>query len=384
MRQYPRAEAKYKVAVQRAPWWTAARNGLGLLYTQSGDEDAARVTLEAAKLIDPYNVRTHNYLVLLDQMKDMARLESAHFVVLYDPKADPVIGEYFSDYLEGMYKEVCANYRHEPGVKTYIEVFPTHDAFSVRTSRRAVDRHRWRQHRTRHRPGLPAARHQDPRHVQLGAGASPRVHAHGNPVSHRQSHHALDDRRAGRQRRAGSRSLRVGAHALQRGAEARTLQPRPDHLGLRPAPPADGPFAGVRTVRVDVPVHRRNLGPRGADADARPDAPRQASGAGHFAGAAQERIAILGRLLHLGPAAERRVGLRRGNHEEIHRTGQAGPIAHRAAEIHRSDRHLGAGARASADGRPAPASGWPPFTTRTACAIATRPWSTCWRCTSSR
>ena len=39
MRQYPRAIDKYKVAVQRAPWWTAALNGLGLLYTQSGDED---------------------------------------------------------------------------------------------------------------------------------------------------------------------------------------------------------------------------------------------------------------------------------------------------------------------------------------------------------
>jgi tetratricopeptide (TPR) repeat protein len=42
MRQYPRAAAMYKIAVERAPWWAAARNGLGLLETQSGDEDGAR------------------------------------------------------------------------------------------------------------------------------------------------------------------------------------------------------------------------------------------------------------------------------------------------------------------------------------------------------
>ena len=38
MRQYPRAAAMYQIAVHDAPWWSAARNALGLLYTQSGDE----------------------------------------------------------------------------------------------------------------------------------------------------------------------------------------------------------------------------------------------------------------------------------------------------------------------------------------------------------
>ena len=72
MRQYPRAAEKYKVAIERAPWWTAAPNGLGLLYTQSGDEDkAARASLEAPAMLDPFNVATTNYLRLLDDM--MAR-----------------------------------------------------------------------------------------------------------------------------------------------------------------------------------------------------------------------------------------------------------------------------------------------------------------------
>src|SRR5678816_322583 len=86
MRQYPRAIAKYKVAIERAPWWTAARNGLGLLYTQSGDEDDAKLTLDAASALDPYNLRSVNYLRLLGQLEKMKRKETEHFIVMYDEK----------------------------------------------------------------------------------------------------------------------------------------------------------------------------------------------------------------------------------------------------------------------------------------------------------
>jgi tetratricopeptide (TPR) repeat protein len=134
MRQYPRAEAMYKIAIERAPWWNAPRNGLGLLYTQSGDEVAALNTLNIAHNVDPFNVSTTNYLRLLDQMQSYARKESAHFIVVYDPKLDPMIPEYFNDYMESIYPVITSEYETEPKQKTIIEVFPTHDAFSVRTT----------------------------------------------------------------------------------------------------------------------------------------------------------------------------------------------------------------------------------------------------------
>jgi predicted Zn-dependent protease len=134
MRQYPRAAEKYKIAIARAPWWTAAQNGLGLLYTQSGDEQSAHVILNAAHELDPFNLATTNYLRLLDMMDGFARKESAHFIVIYDAKADPVIPEYFSDYLESVQADICGQFHYTPPLKTYIEVFPTHDAFSVRTT----------------------------------------------------------------------------------------------------------------------------------------------------------------------------------------------------------------------------------------------------------
>jgi len=45
-----------------------------------------------------------------------------------------VIPEYFNEYMESVHQQICNTFKFEPKVKTYIEVFPTHDAFSVRTT----------------------------------------------------------------------------------------------------------------------------------------------------------------------------------------------------------------------------------------------------------
>lgn len=134
MRQYPRAAARYEVAIARAPWWTAARNGLGLLYTQSGDEDKAHLTLDQAHALDPFNAATTNYLRLLDTMLAYKRIQTPHFVLIFDEKQDPLLGEYLPEFLESIHGEVSSAFKHEPAVKTFIEVFPSHDAFSVRTT----------------------------------------------------------------------------------------------------------------------------------------------------------------------------------------------------------------------------------------------------------
>jgi tetratricopeptide (TPR) repeat protein len=134
MRQYPRAEVMFKVAVDRCPWWSTPRNGLGLLYTQSGDEDAARRVLDAAHTLDPFNINTTNYLRLLDMMDKLGKTETAHFIIRFDTVQDPMIPEYFGDYLESVYPQVTGLFQFEPTVKTIIEVFPTQDEFAVRTT----------------------------------------------------------------------------------------------------------------------------------------------------------------------------------------------------------------------------------------------------------
>jgi tetratricopeptide (TPR) repeat protein len=134
MRQYPRAEAMYKRAIERAPWWTEPRNALGLLYTQSGDERAARLVLEEARELDPFNLRTTNYLRLLDRLDAMDVVSSEHFEVRFDARTDPFLGELMLEYMESVHKDLSAIFDHSPAVTTLIEVFPTHAQFSVRTT----------------------------------------------------------------------------------------------------------------------------------------------------------------------------------------------------------------------------------------------------------
>lgn len=134
MRQYPRSAAKYKVAIERAPWWTAALNGLGLLYTQSGDEEDAHRIIKMARELDPFNLETTNYLKLLNDMVSFKRIESEHFVLIFDETQDPILGYYLPEFLESIHEQVAGEYKCEPAVKTFIEIFPSHAAFSVRTT----------------------------------------------------------------------------------------------------------------------------------------------------------------------------------------------------------------------------------------------------------
>lgn len=134
MRQYPRAAAMYQVAMGRAPWWTTPRNNLGLLYTQSGDEDLARATLDEAHALDPFNIRSTNYLRLLDRLAKLATTKGPHFEIRTDATADPFLGPLLLEYMESVNADLEKIFNFTPAVTTYIEVFPTHAQFSVRTT----------------------------------------------------------------------------------------------------------------------------------------------------------------------------------------------------------------------------------------------------------
>ena len=131
-RQTPRAEAAYQTAIERAPWWSEPRNGLAMLYANAGEEDKARAALERAYAVDPFNARTVNYLRVMDRMAGWDRHETEHFTFLYDPRDAAFVPEYLAPYMESIYADVAAAFRHEPADKTIVEVFPDKNAFSVR------------------------------------------------------------------------------------------------------------------------------------------------------------------------------------------------------------------------------------------------------------
>ena len=134
LRQYDAAEEALRTAVERAPWWTRPRNELGFLLTQSGDEPAAIEELAAAREYDPFNPSAANYLDLLRELQDYDRLETEHFTILFDKEQDPITAELLAEYLDEMGRDVGEIYRWHPPEKTRIQVFPTHDRFSVRVA----------------------------------------------------------------------------------------------------------------------------------------------------------------------------------------------------------------------------------------------------------
>lgn len=134
LRQYPRAEEMLREAVARAPWWTKPRNALGLLLTQSGDEAGAVRELQAAREYDPFNAETSNYLALLNELVDYDQLPTEHFLIQFDEARDPLAAELFAEYLDEMKEDVSRIYRWSPAEKTRIQIFPTHDRFSVRVA----------------------------------------------------------------------------------------------------------------------------------------------------------------------------------------------------------------------------------------------------------
>src|SRR5690606_17548257 len=110
------------------------RNELGLLLTQSGDEAGAIAELEAARAHDPFNAETGNYLALLLELRGYDTLETEHFLIQFDEALDPLSAEMLAEYLDAMQEDVARIYRWKPPEKTRIQIFPTHDRFSVRVA----------------------------------------------------------------------------------------------------------------------------------------------------------------------------------------------------------------------------------------------------------
>lgn len=131
-RQFDQAETYFREAIALAPEQAEPITGLGRMYLQTGDEDKSLETLRKAHEIDDFRSDVVNFMNLLKKMKDYMVRETDHFIVKVDGKVDAILIDQVADYMEKIYKEITGDYAHEPGVKTIVEFFPTHEDFSVR------------------------------------------------------------------------------------------------------------------------------------------------------------------------------------------------------------------------------------------------------------
>jgi tetratricopeptide (TPR) repeat protein len=131
-RRYDEAEKYYQKAIKYRPMLAAPQASLGLLYMRMGREAEARPVLEKALEADDFNLRVGNTLKVLKHLDAYDKLQTAHFLLRFDPKNDAVLAHYMADYLEKLYANLARQFRYRPKGPILIELFNNHHMFSGR------------------------------------------------------------------------------------------------------------------------------------------------------------------------------------------------------------------------------------------------------------
>jgi len=135
-RQYKAAAQWLNRASDAWPWHPIPKVELGLLYLEAGREAEARPVLEKAFALDSFNERTYRVLDLLDRLEKFDTHETDHFVFKFKNGEDRIAVGYMAEMLESCYDELVTRYDIDLKQKTIIEIFPTHDGFSLRIAHR--------------------------------------------------------------------------------------------------------------------------------------------------------------------------------------------------------------------------------------------------------
>jgi tetratricopeptide (TPR) repeat protein len=118
----PQAEKYYREAIRAMPKQLGPQAQLGLLYMHMGRESEARPLLKQAFDGDPYNVRVHNMLNLLDVLGKMEQKETGHCLVRFE-KDDSLLGKAAEKQVEGIFDELCEKFGYTPPRKTAVDIF---------------------------------------------------------------------------------------------------------------------------------------------------------------------------------------------------------------------------------------------------------------------
>ncbi len=105
---------------------------LGMHLLRTGDEPGARRALEAAFKADPFDVVTHNLLLMLDTLDTFETITDGPIVMRLDKAEAPVMREYAIPLAQEALDTLARRYQFRPRGPILIEMFPRHDDFAVR------------------------------------------------------------------------------------------------------------------------------------------------------------------------------------------------------------------------------------------------------------
>ncbi|HEX9886811.1 MAG TPA: tetratricopeptide repeat protein [Longimicrobiales bacterium] len=132
-RQY---QAAVELAAQAVEVDPSSWKGFGLLGTnqlRTGRIEEGRANLERAFEGDPYNPWYKNSLDLLDTFVHYETLETEHFRLFLHGREAELLGPYAAELAEEGFAALRERYGMEPPTPIRVEIFPSHEDFSVRT-----------------------------------------------------------------------------------------------------------------------------------------------------------------------------------------------------------------------------------------------------------
>src|SRR5262249_55127076 len=107
---------------------------LGLHLLRTGDEPAARRSLEASFKIDPFDTVTFNLLQMMDTLDKFVTVEDNGIILRMDKAEAPLLQDYAMSLAHKALDTFSKRYNFTPQGPILIEIFPKHDDFAVRTA----------------------------------------------------------------------------------------------------------------------------------------------------------------------------------------------------------------------------------------------------------
>jgi tetratricopeptide (TPR) repeat protein len=132
-RKYREAVEFSRKAIELDPELWPAYVTLGMNLTRIGDLEGGRDAMERAYEGDPFNVWAVNSLELLDQMDTFVESKSDHFHYRMAAEEGPVLSSHAARLAEEVYEKLAGRYGFKPEGPIFIEFFPDHAGFAVRT-----------------------------------------------------------------------------------------------------------------------------------------------------------------------------------------------------------------------------------------------------------
>ena len=132
-RLYDDAVRFAQAGADRDPKSARALSYLGINALRTGEIERGRAALDQSFKLDPYDPWSKNTLDLLDTFKEYSEIRTPRFVIMVEKKDADLLQPYAESLAEEAYDSLAARYGFQPQPPIRIEIYRSHQDFSVRT-----------------------------------------------------------------------------------------------------------------------------------------------------------------------------------------------------------------------------------------------------------